>query len=84
MKIVCTNCKETLANIEVLVPFSASVHCGECGATVGHQLMPDAAAAEPLTLDEQITQAEDDLADLSAKLRALKATPRPPVAASGS
>jgi hypothetical protein len=84
MKIVCTNCKETLANIEVLVPFSASVHCGECGATVGHQLMPDDTPAPALSLDEQITQAENDIADLAVKLKALKASPRAPIAASGS
>jgi hypothetical protein len=46
MRIVCTNCQEELADVTVLVPFSASVQCGSCGATVGHQLLP-APAPDP-------------------------------------
>jgi ferredoxin len=84
MIVVCTQCQEELADVTVLVPFSASVGCGKCGATTGHRFVVDDNPPAILSREEQIAQAELDLADLAAKLKELKATPKTPAAAAGS
>lgn len=84
MELICGNCKQILANVKVLIPFGAAVSCGECGTTLGHNMLVETVTGPPLTLDEQIAQVEDEIETAAAKLKALKATPRPPIAASGS
>jgi hypothetical protein len=41
MELVCMNCKQKLADVETVAVFNAAVQCGECGATVGHQFIPE-------------------------------------------
>ena len=48
MELICTSCKQKLADVEVLIPFNAAVQCGDCGATVGHQFLLPPAAEVPV------------------------------------
>jgi hypothetical protein len=84
MELVCTNCNRELATVEVLYPFSASVNCGECGATVGHKMEPDPAAAVPLSPAETLAAAESELDAALQKVEQLKSKPVPSAASAKS
>lgn len=52
MTVVCTNCQEELANVEVLFPFGMSVSCGKCGAVFGLKCEPEPKPATPAPAPE--------------------------------
>jgi hypothetical protein len=84
MNVVCTNCKQTLATVDVLIPFSASVMCGECGATVGHQMVPAPVDDSLEGARQSVTQAEAMLASASERLAKLESAKGPAAASAGS
>ena len=57
MFLVCTNCQEELAKVDVLFAFGASVSCGKCGATFGQRFVPEPAPAEPAPAPDPVPDA---------------------------
>jgi hypothetical protein len=84
MQLHCTNCRQTLAVVDVKIPFSASVMCGDCGAHVGHQFIVEDKPALVAGSEEELSQAERELEAAIQRFDQLKAARAKAAAPAGS